>query len=517
MELVWGVVLRMIQAFLQGAPFILTGLCIAAVLDTLLGRVHTRKLFGSNSFASLVQSWLIGMILPGCSLGVIPVCRQLRGSGISVGTIFAFALSSPLFDPLSILYGLTLSKPLTILAFAACSLVVVTLSGSLFDTLFPGSEAPVVEPPAPPPGFKRMLAILVAMARETVSGTAGLVGIGLLGVGLLAAVLPAGILQNVLGHENHAAPLLMTAVALPAYATPMTVMGQLGSMFQHGNSIGAAFVLLTFGAGMNLGLVAWMWQTYGWRKLAVWIGLMLAVVLAISYGIERPLYPADAEDAGHTHAFDRFCGPYGAGSAPAGGFAADILHRIRMETLPHEWVGAALLGVLALSGVLLRRCDPARRLDAWLLRAPAKDHGVGKYDIVLPAPVLALACLGGIVAGSVVGCYAYYPEPGVALEELSSANVEAVTAAISGDAKRSLDWIPVCEGWNRRLVVGAYLRHGRVSDYHRAKSRLYQDRLEELEHTLEDGDPAEELSRLALDASRAFRYLSSAFRSEPID
>jgi uncharacterized membrane protein YraQ (UPF0718 family) len=251
------------MALLQGAPFILTGLCIAAVLDKLLGRVHTRRLFGSNSQSSLVQSWLIGMIFSGCSLGVIPVCRQLRASGIAVGTIFAFALSSPLFDPLSILYGLTLSKPLSIMAFAACSLVVVMLSGGLFDRLFPGTELPVVEPPAPPSGAKRMLAIAVAMAREAVSSTAALIGVGLLGVGILAALLPPGTLQNVLGHDNRAAPLLMTAVALPAYATPMTVVGQLGSMFQHGNSIGAAVVLLSFGAGMNLGLVAWMWPTYG--------------------------------------------------------------------------------------------------------------------------------------------------------------------------------------------------------------------------------------------------------------
>ncbi|MFM8283661.1 MAG: permease [Planctomycetaceae bacterium] len=152
MAIVWGIVLRIVQAFLQGAPFILTGLCIAAVFDRLLGQAHTRRLFGSNSLASLVQSWLIGMLLPGCSLGVIPVCRRLRASGIAVGTIFAFALSSPLFDPLSLLYGLTLSKPLMILAFAACSLAVVTASGWLFDRIFPDAVAPLDEAPPPPRG-----------------------------------------------------------------------------------------------------------------------------------------------------------------------------------------------------------------------------------------------------------------------------------------------------------------------------------------------------------------------------
>ena len=89
----WGVCLRIVQAALQASPFIFTGLCITGLLHRLMGQQHTRQLFGSNSIASLFQSWLIGMLLPGCSLGVIPIVKQLRRSGIAVGTIFAFALS----------------------------------------------------------------------------------------------------------------------------------------------------------------------------------------------------------------------------------------------------------------------------------------------------------------------------------------------------------------------------------------------------------------------------------------
>ena len=233
--LVWGALLRMLQSFLQGSPFIFTGLCIAGMLSRLMGHADTKRLFGSNSVSSLVQSWFIGMLLPGCSLGVIPICRQMRASGIAIGTIFAFALSSPLFDPLSLLYGLTLSKPFTILAFATCSLVVVTLSGAIFDWLYPNTEVQVPEPAAVPYGIKRILAIGVEMAYETVGGSAALIGIGILGVGLLAIILPAGSLQRTMAHDNPWSPMIMTGIAIPAYATPMTAMGQLGSMFQHGN------------------------------------------------------------------------------------------------------------------------------------------------------------------------------------------------------------------------------------------------------------------------------------------
>ena len=179
--LVWGALLRILQSFLQGSPFIFTGLCIAGMLSRLMGHADTKRLFGSNSVSSLVQSWFIGMLLPGCSLGVIPICRQMRASGIAIGTIFAFALSSPLFDPLSLLYGLTLSKPFTILAFATCSLVVVTLSGAIFDWLYPNTEVQVPEPAAVPYGIKRILAIGVEMAYETVGGSAALIGIGIQG------------------------------------------------------------------------------------------------------------------------------------------------------------------------------------------------------------------------------------------------------------------------------------------------------------------------------------------------
>lgn len=512
-RLFWGVVLRTAQSSLQAAPFIFTGFIIAGVLHRLMGHAATRRMFGSNSLASLAQSWVIGMLLPGCSLGVIPIVKQMRRSGIAVGTIFAFALSSPLFDPMSLLYGLTLSKPETILAFAGCSLVVVMVCGGLFDRWYPDTEIEAPEPPATPQGIRRILAVLVVMMRECVSGTTGLIAIGLLGAGLLSLVLPPGVLQRTMGHDNPWSPLLMTIIAIPAYATPMTAMGQLGSMFQHGNSIGAAFILLTFGAGMNLGLVAWMWINYGWRKTAVWFGLMLAFVVAFSYGIERPLYPREIEPADHTHAFDTYCQPFIAGFPPPGGYAAEVWNRVKRDTQPHELIGAALLALLALGGGALKLFDPAHRTEAWLSRPlPESVRGADRWDIVLPGPVLAIASLGVVVGFSILGCFAYYPQASESIEELRLANSEATSGAMGQKGASAEHWIPVCQSWNRRLLVGLYLRRGHVSDYIRMKSKIYRDQLEILEHMVEDDDPREERRRQALVAMRAYANLSRSIR-----
>lgn len=514
-----GALLRMTQALLQGSPFIFTGLCIAGALSRLLGPANTRALFGSNSVSSLFQSWVIGMLLPGCSLGVIPICRQLRASGIAIGTIFAFALSSPLFDPLSLLYGLTLSKPFTILAFACCSLVVVTVAGSLFDRMFPDTEVHLPGPPAVPPGIRRILAVVVDMARETVGTSAVLIGVGLAGVGLLAVLLPAGALQRSMAHDQATSPLVMTGIAIPAYATPMTVMSQLGSMFQHGNSVGAAFILLTFGAGMNLGLLAWMGLHYGVKKLLIWMTLMIAVALGLSYGIERPLYPREIEPANHTHAFDRYCAPFHEDAPPARGYWAEMRAVVETDTQPHEWWGMAMLGGLMVIGAFLKLPSMGRLVDAWLV-GPAMPDGLaaahGRFDLVVPGPVLVAIGIAVIVAASAVGCYTYYPPPTEVLGELSVCNTEAVQPAVSGNGPLALQWIPVCEAWNNRLLVGAYLRYGSVSDYHLAKARLYRDRLELLEHALEDDDDPEEIRAAAMAVSRAAMLLSRAFREEPI-
>jgi hypothetical protein len=59
-----GAVLRFLQALLQATPTILVGVLVAGVFRRLLGHAGTRRLFGENTRRSLLQAWLIGMLLP---------------------------------------------------------------------------------------------------------------------------------------------------------------------------------------------------------------------------------------------------------------------------------------------------------------------------------------------------------------------------------------------------------------------------------------------------------------------
>ena len=121
MEIVWSIVLRTGQTVIEASSTLLVGILVAAVMRRMLGAAGTRRLFGGTGWRGLFRAWGVGMLLPVCSLGVIPIAREMRRAGVPGGTILAFVLAAPHINPLSLLYGLTLSEPVVIICFAAAS------------------------------------------------------------------------------------------------------------------------------------------------------------------------------------------------------------------------------------------------------------------------------------------------------------------------------------------------------------------------------------------------------------
>lgn len=477
-----GALQRVIEVGFRAAPTILVGLIVAAVFRHLLGAEGTRKLFTGERGLGLLKGWAIGMLLPVCSLGVIPVVREMRRAGVGGGPTIAFALTAPLFNPISVLYGLTLSDPVVLLAFCLGSLVIVTLLGALWDGMFPSVEEDKSTTPVMPYGWRRIAAMASLSAREAVGPTLGYSAIALLGIGVMTMLLPHGRLQTAVEHGDPWAPAVMAFVAFPLYAAPMTVMMQLASMFQHGNSIGAAFSLLTLGAGINLGTAIWLLRNYPPLRTALALGSLFGLVFLISYGFDEPLHDRAVESAGHTHAFDGYCNPFTPDTL-------DVMTRLQANLkeglLPHELVAAGLLGLLGVVGGSLQRFDSKQRLENWLAVAPVETQK--SWDIVIPGRVLGALALMGLIVSSVAGAFLYYPERSEVFAELQSIHAEVFSAANSGNAETALHWIPIYDDWARKLQVGIYLRGGSVSDYQRMKARVLLEQLERLEHDLEDG------------------------------
>jgi uncharacterized protein len=486
----WSIVLRTGQIAVESSMTLLCGFLVAGVMRRMLGADGTRRLFGGPGWKGLFRAWAVGTVLPVCSLGVIPIAREMRRAGVPSGTILAFVLAAPHINPLSLLYGLTLSEPLVIICFAIGSLIIALAAGVIWDRLL-ASEQDAGKPgdePMPAPGLKRLAAVAVAAARETVSPTMGYVLIGLFFTGLLAGLLPHGCLGTTMRHDNWQSPLLMTAIALPLYSGPLQGMMRLGLMFEHGNSVGAAFALFELGIGINLGLIVWLMTLFGWRRVLVWLALICAVTLVLAYAAEQPLYFAN-EEASHTHAFDEWTSPFSSGSPVDWQMVRDKLLQ-KVEVL--EPVALSGLLLLALLGVGLARFDRTGRVEAWLTTAPPaseRSRSVWKRDV--PGPVLGLVALLGLIVFSFVALYIYYPAPKEAFDEIVRVRTEAITAVRTGHTEEAIRQIQHWDLLTRKLQVGVFIRTGKMNAEVTKITEDLRERLEELRDALLAGNVSE--------------------------
>ena len=494
MDIFWSVLLRTGQTAIEASSTLLVGFVVAAVMRRMLGAEGTRKLFGGEGLKGLFRAWIIGSLLPVCSLGVIPVAREMRRAGVPAATILAFVLAAPQLNPLSFLYGLTLSEPVVIICFVVATMLLAISGGELWkrafetpaDTLTPGDE------PMPAPGLKRLAAVVVSAGREVVGPSMGYILIGIVFTGLLAGLLPHGSLGMTMRHDDPTSPALMALIGLPAYSGVLPGMMRIGLIFEHGNSTGAAFVLFELGVGFNLGLVAWLMSQFGWRRVLVWLLIVVALVLVVGYGMERPLYFAK-EEASHTHAFDDWSSPFPGGSgANWEGVKGKLLQKV--EVLEPVAIGGLLLLVLLGGG--LGRLDRAGRVEAWLTTAPpTSDDPKSVWNRGVPGPVLGVVALLGLVVFSVVALYIYYPDPDQAFAEIVQVRTEAVVAVRTGKKEEAVRRIQQWDLLTRKLQVGVFIRSGTMDAETGKVTEDLRERLEELRDALlaDDLDKAKEL------------------------
>jgi uncharacterized membrane protein YraQ (UPF0718 family) len=480
----WSILLRSGQFAVESSATVLCGLVVAAVMRRMLGAEGTRRLFGGSGWNGLFRAWGIGTVLPVCSLGVIPIAREMRRAGVPSGTILAFILAAPHINPLSLLYGLTISEPWVVICFAIGSLVVALLAGAVWEGLLASKQDVRVpeDEPTPAPGLKRLAAVAVAASRDAVSPAMTFVLIGLVFTGALAGVLPHGILGRSMRHDDWTAPLLMTAIALPAYSAPLEGMMRVGLMFEHGNSVGAAFVLFELGIGINLGMIVWLAILFGWKRISVWLCVVTAIAMGLAYASEQPLYFAH-EEASHTHAFDEWTSPFPSGGATPNWQA--VRDKLSQKIGPLEIPALSGLAFLILSGLLLNKFDPRGRVEAFLMRQPPpSDLPISVWNRAVPGPVLGIVALAGLVVFSVIALYIYYPAPKEAFAEIVQVRAEAIAAVISGHKEEAIREIQQWDLLTRKLQVGVFIRTGKINPEVTQATEDLRERLEDLRDAL---------------------------------
>ncbi|MFZ4396136.1 MAG: permease [Kiritimatiellia bacterium] len=274
------------QVLVLMAPYLLLGFAVAGVVSVLLSPDWVRRHMGGRGLWQVVKAALVGVPLPLCSCGVLPVALSLRQQGASRGAVASFLASTPQTGVDSILATYVVLGPVVSVFRVAAAFVSGLLAGGLVTAAYPREQLAgatedtpcACQPPVRVPAWKRILRTgFVTLPRDMARPLL----LGVLVSGGLTVLVPAGFFQGHLppGWQGYGLALL---VGIPLYVCSTASIPLAASFVYMGASPGAAMVFLIAGPATNAAMLVAMWSRIG--KAGTGLYLLAIVVTAIASG-----------------------------------------------------------------------------------------------------------------------------------------------------------------------------------------------------------------------------------------
>ncbi|HOK10037.1 MAG TPA: SO_0444 family Cu/Zn efflux transporter [Candidatus Hydrogenedens sp.] len=285
-----------INIFAEMAPYLLFGFLIAGILSQILPTWWVKKHLSGKGYAPIFKSALIGIPLPLCSCGVIPVMASLRKQGANVPAMLAFILSTPQTGVDSILatYAL-LGLPLAIYR-PFIALITAGVGGCLYywiskrkvendeTTEINNNDNQINYSDENPNRTikERVIDILhygfFTLPREIAKPLI----FGIIIAGVITTFIPPGVITKFLGNgilQIFSAIL----VGIPIYVCATASIPIALSLIYLGASPGSALAFLIAGPATNMATIAVVKQFLG--KKAVIIYVLTMIVSALFFGL----------------------------------------------------------------------------------------------------------------------------------------------------------------------------------------------------------------------------------------
>ncbi|MCX7817612.1 MAG: permease [Kiritimatiellae bacterium] len=313
----------------QMAPYLLFGFGVAGLLHVLLPTSWVARHLGGDGWRAVAKASLIGVPLPLCSCGVVPVALSLRRQGASRGAVAAFLMSTPQTGADSILVTWGLLGPVIavvrpIAAFLSGLLVGFAVgcgpagNGVAAEAAEAGGVAAV-----PRPRWQRALrhgfvTLPADIGRELLAGLAI--------AGLLGAIVPSNLFADRI-PAGWPAMLLMLAVGIPIYVCSTASVPIALGLIRAGISPGAAMVFLITGPATNAATLTALGRILGGRSTAVYLGCLALTALLTGAVLDVWVLPAFPEAAPLCHTPEISAAQHGAAAVLLGLLTANWRRR----------------------------------------------------------------------------------------------------------------------------------------------------------------------------------------------
>ena len=256
-----GILAESFKLLIEMAPWLLIGFFFAGLIYVFLPRERVTQHLGKANIMSVFKAALIGIPLPLCSCGVIPVVTSLRKQGASKGACLAFLTATPTSGVDSILATYSLLGLLFAIYRVIASFVTGLFSGFMANIFEKGSTVENVEmtevcnicdndaPHTHTFGDKIKIMFSYGFG-ELIEDTGKWIIIGILIGGLIIYFIPEGFIQNYLG-SGFLPMLVMLVVGIPLYVCATGSIPIAAALMLKGLSPGGALVFLIAGPATN--------------------------------------------------------------------------------------------------------------------------------------------------------------------------------------------------------------------------------------------------------------------------
>ncbi|MHB9139455.1 MAG: SO_0444 family Cu/Zn efflux transporter [Victivallaceae bacterium] len=268
----------------QMAPWLLFGFLIAGLLSVFFSEAYVKKHLGKKGLKSIIKAALIGVPLPLCSCGVIPVTAALRKQGAGRGAAGSFLISTPQtgVDSFLVTYSMlgwffAIFRP--VFAF------ITGIIGGLLIEKFGEQDEPEAEiehanagccdiSPSKKRSFPEILLKTFHYGFVVLLGDIALsLLIGLLAAAIISMAVPDNYAADSIGKSWMAMPLMML-IGIPMYVCSTASVPIAAALIIKGFSPGAALVFMITGPATNAATISAMWHVLGKRSTMIYLTVL---------------------------------------------------------------------------------------------------------------------------------------------------------------------------------------------------------------------------------------------------
>lgn len=317
------------------SPYLLFGFLVAGLLSVFVSQKLVERHLGGRGFLPVLKATLLGIPLPLCSCGVIPVSMSLHKHGASKASTVSFLLTTPQtgVDSILVTYGLlgpvfAIFRPLAALVTGLVGGMLVSLFGRETEKRpeVPGAKGegklgPQVLSPSSPTSPVPPATTLsgpccccrhdITLIRKLLNGLKyGFVSlprdigkpllIGLAIAALISGLVPDDFFAARLGH-GLPAMLIMMLIGIPMYVCASASVPVAAALILKGISPGAALVFLITGPATNAAGLATIWNTLGRRTAILYLLTVAGCALAAGIVLDSIIHGINVEVASHVH------------------------------------------------------------------------------------------------------------------------------------------------------------------------------------------------------------------------